>query len=222
MFIDHSCKCGAAPDCYCDRTRTGDAYLEQFEQPSTQAPVELSKKASKALADLYPKSAEPSTEVKNRLGFFLANEGAFDTSEDAGWWDDEDDDNSSNCLLEDRADRFPPKATLDNPCLDNYCKEGRKDDQGKNRLDLLPFTALEEVGKVLTHGASKYGDHNWKKGMKWSRLLGAALRHVFAWASGAGKDSESGLSHLAHAACCILMLLEYELWRMGENDIFEP
>jgi hypothetical protein len=89
--------------------------------------------------------------------------------------------------------------------------EGTKKDEGKNRLDLIPFEALEEVGKVLTFGAQKYADHNWRGGLKWSRCLGAAFRHLFAWARGVDKDEETGLSHLAHAACCVLFLLSYTL-----------
>ena len=95
---------------------------------------------------------------------------------------------------------------------------GCKYDIGKLRLDLLPFDALEEVGRVLTTGADKYGDRNWERGMSWSRLLGAALRHIFAWAMRSGPDAESGRSHLAHAACCVLFLLSHELRGIGEDD----
>lgn len=86
------------------------------------------------------------------------------------------------------------------------------------RPELLSFAALEEVSKVLVHGAAKYGDHNWRKGFKWSRLLGAALRHLFAWARGENSDFESGFSHLAHAMCCVMFLLEHQLNNLGEDD----
>ncbi len=95
---------------------------------------------------------------------------------------------------------------------------GHKDDIGKPRLDLLPFDALEEVGRVLTLGADKYGDRNWERGMAWSRLLGAALRHLFSWAIRSGRDAESGRSQLAHAAADILFLLAYEIRGIGEDD----
>jgi hypothetical protein len=95
---------------------------------------------------------------------------------------------------------------------------GTKYDNGKLRMDLLPFEALEEVAKVLTFGAKKYDDHNWRKGFKYSRLLGAALRHLSAFAQGEDFDKESGETHLAHAACCILFLLSHELNAYGEDD----
>lgn len=86
---------------------------------------------------------------------------------------------------------------------------GLKYDSGKPRMELLPTIALEEVAKVLTFGANKYGAWNWAGGIVYSRLIGAALRHIFAWIRGENLDPESGLSHLAHAACCILMIIHF-------------
>lgn len=95
-----------------------------------------------------------------------------------------------------------------------------KHDQSKTRLDLLPFAALEEVGAVLTLGAAKYSAHNWAKGTDWSRYLGATLRHVFAFARGENLDPETGRSHLAHAICCLLFLLTFQLESKGTDDRF--
>lgn len=96
--------------------------------------------------------------------------------------------------------------------------EGRKDDKGKIRTDLLPFDALEKVSEVLEHGSRKYDARNWEQGMAWGRLLGAALRHLFSWAGGQEKDPESGLPHLSHAACCVLMLLALTMRGVGADD----
>ena len=87
--------------------------------------------------------------------------------------------------------------------------EPQKSDTEKNRLDLLPVRPLLDVGKVLTFGAKKYEARNWEKGLAWSRPYAAALRHLFAWWSGETYDPETGLNHLAHAACNILFLLEF-------------
>lgn len=88
-------------------------------------------------------------------------------------------------------------------------KGGIKNDIGKVPLDLLPMGALIEVGKVLEFGAKKYASYNWAKGMSFMRLIAAALRHIFAWSMGEDKDPETGLSHIAHALCCLLFLMEF-------------
>lgn len=96
---------------------------------------------------------------------------------------------------------------------------GAKYDAGKPRVDLLidgcPM-ALESISQVLTFGAKKYADHNWQHvpdGEK--RYKAAMMRHVLASSRGEKTDSETGISHLAHAACCILFMLELELKKDG-------
>lgn len=96
--------------------------------------------------------------------------------------------------------------------------EALKYDEDKVPLELLAPTALTEIAKVLQFGAKKYSAHNWRKGMKWSRLLGASLRHLFAYIRGEDKDPETGLSHLAHLGCCVMFLLEYQLLGLGTDD----
>lgn len=98
---------------------------------------------------------------------------------------------------------------------------GTKHDAGKARVSLIVSKALLEVAKVGTMGAEKYGDYNYRKGMKWSRLADAALRHFFSYLSGERIDPESGLSHLAHVAWNILAMLEYELDGVGEDDLWK-
>lgn len=90
--------------------------------------------------------------------------------------------------------------------------EGNKQDHGKDRWDLLPWYAVQEVVKVLTFGANKYGDENWKKVENLDqRYFAASMRHEIAYKSGQGPDDESGLHHLAHKICCDLFRLESEL-----------
>lgn len=91
-------------------------------------------------------------------------------------------------------------------------KPGDKFDQGKARYDLLPFKALEEVVLVLTFGANKYKADGWREVENWhSRYFAAALRHLVAYFLKQEKrDPESGLHHLAHAACCVLFMLELD------------
>lgn len=96
--------------------------------------------------------------------------------------------------------------------------EGVKHDQEKNRLELIPPELLFAVGEILTFGARKYADRNWEKGMKWSRVFGALMRHLWSWWKKDDIDAETGKSHLWHAACCIAFLITYEQRKTGEDD----
>lgn len=88
---------------------------------------------------------------------------------------------------------------------------GTKDDGGKPRMSLLPGNVLVSVALVFTYGAKKYNDFNWRRGMKWRRMYDAAERHMTAWLEGQDNDDESELPHLAHAICCLMMLLAWTL-----------
>ena len=97
---------------------------------------------------------------------------------------------------------------------------GVKHDVGKNRLDLIPPEAIEALGWVLSHGSKKYGDNNWRGGIKYSRVYGATLRHLVAWARGEYLDKESELPHLWHALCELAFLVTYEAYPdMDLNDM---
>lgn len=87
--------------------------------------------------------------------------------------------------------------------------EGTKHDDQKARFDLLPAGPLAQIANVLTYGAGKYTDRNWEKGIRWGRVFASTMRHLWAFWRGEALDKESGLSHLAHAACCVLFLMEY-------------
>ena len=88
----------------------------------------------------------------------------------------------------------------------------------KIRVDLLPTMPLLEIAEVLTYGAKKYGDNNWCRGARWGRYYAALLRHLFAWWQGKDRDEETGYSHLAHAGCCLLFLMAYQVEGWGEDD----
>jgi hypothetical protein len=62
------------------------------------------------------------------------------------------------------------------------------------------------------------GDRNWEKGMAYSRLYAATMRHMTAWWEGETADPETGFSHLSHAGCCVLFLMAYELRGIGSDD----
>lgn len=96
--------------------------------------------------------------------------------------------------------------------------EAKKFDGGKLKYELIPIEALREIVKVYTFGANKYGDRNWEQGMDWGRMYGAAQRHLNEYAGRNDVDSESGLYHLAHAATCIMMLLQYQIKDIGNDN----
>lgn len=89
---------------------------------------------------------------------------------------------------------------------------GLKYDKEKPRTDLLDPDWMTSVADVLTFGAKKYsnesrsGAHNWRGGIAYSRLIAAALRHLFAIMRNEDTDPESGLPHTAHLSCCIMFL----------------
>ena len=79
----------------------------------------------------------------------------------------------------------------------------------KPQVGLIPVGALNSVARVMELGAFKYGPYNWRsKKILLMVYAHAALRHIFAWIGGESHDPESGQSHLAHVAACMLIALD--------------
>ncbi len=83
-----------------------------------------------------------------------------------------------------------------------------KNDALKPRMSLIPQLAKYDVAKVMTYGEEKYASYNWMNGFKWTLLADAVDRHLTAFLCGEDIDPESGLPHLAHLACSVMMALE--------------
>lgn len=98
---------------------------------------------------------------------------------------------------------------------------GTKHDSEKIRMELLSAHWVEGVGRVLTFGAKKYDAHNWRKGISFSRLLGAAFRHLYAILRGEDNDPETGLSHWLHLSCCCMFAYEMTLTRPDLDDRYK-
>jgi hypothetical protein len=86
---------------------------------------------------------------------------------------------------------------------------GRKDDAEKPRYDLIPPEAVAALARVLSYGATKYGERNWEQGIDPDRCYAAAQRHLWAYHGGEELDPESGLCHLDHALANIAFMITY-------------
>lgn len=57
-------------------------------------------------------------------------------------------------------------------------------EEGKGRMDLLPWAAIIEVSKHCEAGAKKYGEHNVDKGIPTSSFCDSAARHLAKYLEG--------------------------------------
>lgn len=97
---------------------------------------------------------------------------------------------------------------------------------GLFRILCMTRTAVEKAGydylaalaAVYAYGAGIYGDRNWERGMAWSRIYNAAMRHYAARKSGEELDPESGLPHLWHEAWNVVTLYVYWMREIGTDD----
>lgn len=97
---------------------------------------------------------------------------------------------------------------------------GRKFDSNKLQYGLLPILSMKDVVKVLTYGAKKYEKDNWKYVPDGeNRYFDAALRHIWAHKEGEINDPETGMSHMAHAICCLMFINDLNLSKEIKNEI---
>lgn len=85
-------------------------------------------------------------------------------------------------------------------------------------LDILK-DYWKDCADVFEYGAKKYASWNWVKGMKWSVPIGCIARHTFAVYEGQVNDSESGLPHIGHILCNVVMLMAYVEGFPEGNDL---
>lgn len=89
--------------------------------------------------------------------------------------------------------------------------EGIKHDTMKPDFSLLSPLAITYLVSVLDKGKIEYDAHNWRKGIDQTRLISAAMRHLFAFLGGQDNDPETGLPHMAHVMCCAMFSLELQV-----------
>ncbi len=89
---------------------------------------------------------------------------------------------------------------------DEYIGGATRDSrEGKGRFDLISPHFLKRIAKVLEKGAINHGDHNWKGGIKYSRLIDSSLRHITQYNSGM-RDED----HIVQAVCNLMFLIHFE------------
>ena len=92
--------------------------------------------------------------------------------------------------------------------------KSRKNDiiDNKVRMDLLPWPELEEVAKVYTAGAKKYGPNQWQNLPDgYQRYKGAMLRHLCEVEKGNIYDPETGCRHAAQVVWNAIAMLHFKI-----------
>lgn len=109
-------------------------------------------------------------------------------------------------------------------------KEGKKNDKkdDKTRWELMPLDCLEDIARVYTEGARKYGENTWQNLENgYQRYKAALLRHLWEFEKGNEIDPETGCHHLAQVCWNSIALLylskhsmkdmTVEIWRTAYN-----
>lgn len=110
-------------------------------------------------------------------------------------------------------------AEIHTDSIGEVTEAGKKFDTGKLPLELISPTSLNAMAAVLAFGAKKYDARNWEKGIAYSRIIGAIMRHTNAYLSGEVFDKETGLSHMAHVMTEAMFILHFEKHRPEFNDL---
>lgn len=85
-------------------------------------------------------------------------------------------------------------------------KNDRKDK--KLMWELLPLEDIEDVVKVYTEGANKYGVNTWQNLENgYNRYKAALFRHLLEYEKGNEFDEETGCRHLAQVVWNAIALL---------------
>ena len=86
--------------------------------------------------------------------------------------------------------------------------------EGKGRMDLLPWTAIIEVSKHCENGALKYGEHNVDKGIPIHSFVDSAFRHLAKYNEGWTDEP-----HLIASAWNLLWAIQTEIRHPELKDV---
>jgi hypothetical protein len=82
----------------------------------------------------------------------------------------------------------------------------QKFDDNKPKFHLIDPYWHEGVAEVLTFGAEKYSEDNWKNDVDLKRYISSLERHINEIKKGNFFDDETNLQHAAHIACNSMFL----------------
>lgn len=91
---------------------------------------------------------------------------------------------------------------------------------GKPQHSLVARSIINAIATVMTDSANtgKYPRENWRKGLPWHEPYDKIQRHLTDWWDRKDIDPESKRSALWHAACDLMILIEYEEKGIGVDD----
>ncbi len=102
--------------------------------------------------------------------------------------------------------------------MSNEVPGGKKADNNKPDMSLIPAAAAIEEAHVWTFGKRKYDAYNWHKGIVFSRILAAIERHLTLLKAGQDFDYENGYHNAAAIRCGCAMLIQFTMENRTELD----
>lgn len=108
----------------------------------------------------------------------------------------------------------PPAPKFDGDYVVAETGAKRSNRAGKGRYDLIPSRPLERVALVYEAGAKVHGDWNWANGIKMSRTLDSAERHIRQYL-----DGDRSEDHLAQAVWNLCAAMYFEEHMPEMNDL---
>jgi hypothetical protein len=100
--------------------------------------------------------------------------------------------------------------------------KGKKFDNEKPPITIIPKEAIYEMAKAFQYGAGKYGRNNFKGGIEFTRLADATMRHLLEFINGEDFDKESSNNHLGHALASLAMLAYMYHNKKEMDDRYKP
>ncbi len=99
---------------------------------------------------------------------------------------------------------------------------GKKYDQGKAPLHMIPEDAILGMAQAFAYGAKKYDRFNYRNGISFTRLTDSLGRHALAFLAGEDMDQESGLPHTYHILANAAMIEYMRVHKPEFDDRFKP